>query len=75
MHMEFTARVRMNDLESPADGGRLLLHCDDSEVRKAGCQQVEVIVNALTDAVLAQFPSTKADKATRRFRVIIDELE
>ena len=68
------ASVRLNDLEEAYEGGRLLLHADDAAVAAAGLLQVELIVNAPSDAVLAQFPSTRAEKARRRFRLTLEEV-
>lgn len=74
MLLSFTATVRMNEKESPYDGGRLLLHCDDTEVAKADFIQAEVILNAKTDDALAAFPSTRADMQSRKFLVTIAEI-
>lgn len=74
MTIELTAQVRSNEIEEPFDGGRLLLHCDDAEAKKLGFHQIEVICNALTDEALAQFPSTRADKEARKFRVTVTEI-
>lgn len=74
MLLSFTASVRMNEKEAPFDGGRLLLHCDDTEANAADFIQVEVILNAKTDDALAAFPSTRTDMQARKFLVTIAEI-
>lgn len=73
--MKLTAKVRLNEAQQPFDGGRVLLHCDDSEVRDLGLRQVEVIINASTDEAMEQFPDRRSEMESRTFRVAIEEVE
>lgn len=70
----FTAEVRENTFDEPGDGGRVVVHCNDAEVRKAGWLQMQLIGNAAEDHALEPFPRTRTDKAARKFRITVEEI-
>lgn len=72
--LKLTAVVTENTVEDPGEGGRLVLHCDNGEVRKAGFIQAQLILNSQFDESLYLFPSTRKDKEARKFRVIVEEI-
>lgn len=71
--LDYLARVHMNEVNNMGEGGRVLIHAVDRLVRaeETGLRQVETIVNARTDAAMEPFPSTKADMARRKLRIVI----
>lgn len=82
----FPARVTENTGPAAGTGGRLVLHCDDAQVQAGDALlQVELIVNARTDAPLEQFPASKiafpaggpyaGSIEARRFGVLVVEID
>lgn len=71
--LDLPARVTMNERPLEGEGGRLVIHADDAEVRKSesGLRQVECIINAATDAAMEPFPELARDRAKRRFRIVV----
>ena len=69
---EGQAYVSLNDIALAGEGGRVVLHCLDSELPKDH-QQVEVILNLRTDEAMTPFPETARDRTKKRFRVVVYE--
>lgn len=72
--LSLNSRCTMNEAPLDGEGGRVVFHCDDTAARAAGFAQVELIANAMTDAVMKQFPETRAERAARTFRVTLEEV-
>lgn len=71
--LDFLARCHMNEVNNMGEGGRILIHAVDSQVRaeETGLRQVETIINAATDKAMEPFPSTKGDLAKRKLRIVV----
>jgi hypothetical protein len=73
LQTDFSAILTENDVEGAYDGGRVVLTAQTAELQKRGIQQVTVLVNYTTDDPMHDWPTTRQERESRRFRITVAE--
>lgn len=69
-------RLTENDVQTPGDGGRVVLVAQSKALKKAtGADLVTVIFNYSDDEDMQKWPYMKEDRINRRFKLLVVEEE
>lgn len=71
-------RLQENDVNMDADGGRVVLVADATTLPKdlakgEDLSNITIVLNYREDEPMKKWPTTREDRAKRRFRVVIEE--
>ena len=67
-------RTQENDVEMDYDGGRVVLVADAQTFgRKSDLQQVTAVLNYASDEPMRAWPTSRQDRADRRFTLLVVE--